>query len=41
MNERGWTTVGDIGDLYEDRYLYLTDRKADVIISGGVNIYPQ
>jgi long-chain acyl-CoA synthetase len=40
-NERGWTTVGDIGYLDEDGYVYLTDRKADVIISGGVNIYPQ
>ena len=40
-NERGWTTVGDIGYLDEDGYLYLTDRKADMIISGGVNVYPQ
>jgi long-chain acyl-CoA synthetase len=40
-NARGWTTVGDIGYLDEDGYLYLTDRKAYVIISGGVNIYPQ
>jgi long-chain acyl-CoA synthetase len=38
---RGWTTVGDIGYLDEDGYLFLTDRKAYVIISGGVNIYPQ
>ncbi len=40
-NELGWTTVGDIGYLDEEGYLYLTDRKADIIISGGVNIYPQ
>ena len=40
-DRRGWTTVGDIGYLDEDSYLYLTDRKADMIISGGVNIYPQ
>ena len=40
-NEHGWTTVGDIGYLDEEGYLYLTDRKADMIISGGVNIYPQ
>jgi long-chain acyl-CoA synthetase len=40
-NDRGWTTVGDVGYLDADAYLYLTDRKADMIISGGVNIYPQ
>ncbi|MDG2002970.1 MAG: AMP-binding protein [Novosphingobium sp.] len=36
-----WRTVGDIGYLDEDGFLYLTDRKAFMIISGGVNIYPQ
>lgn len=36
-----WTTSGDIGYLDEDRFLYLTDRAAFMIISGGVNIYPQ
>lgn len=37
----GWSTLGDIGYLDEDGFLYLTDRKANMIISGGVNIYPQ
>jgi fatty-acyl-CoA synthase len=36
-----WSTLGDIGHLDEEGYLYLTDRKAFMIISGGVNIYPQ
>ena len=36
-----WRTVGDVGYLDEEGYLYLTDRKAFVINSGGVNIYPQ
>ncbi len=40
-NSKGWTTLGDIGRLDDDGYLYLTDRKSFVIISGGVNIYPQ
>jgi long-chain acyl-CoA synthetase len=37
----GWTTLGDVGYVDEDGWLYLTDRKAFMIISGGVNIYPQ
>lgn len=36
-----WSTFGDIGRLDEDGYLYLSDRKAFMIIAGGVNIYPQ
>lgn len=40
-NRHGWTTLGDVGWVDEDGYLYLTDRKSFMIISGGVNIYPQ
>ncbi len=40
-NERGWSTLGDVGYQDEEGFLYLTDRKSFMIISGGVNIYPQ
>ena len=40
-NLHGWSTLGDIGRMDEEGYLYLTDRKSFMIISGGVNIYPQ
>jgi len=40
-NAFGWSTLGDIGRIDADGYLYLTDRKSFMIISGGVNIYPQ
>jgi acyl-CoA synthetase (AMP-forming)/AMP-acid ligase II len=40
-NDRGWATIGDIGHVDEEGYLYLTDRRDYVINSGGVNIYPQ
>jgi acyl-CoA synthetase (AMP-forming)/AMP-acid ligase II len=40
-NQYGWTTLGDVGWVDEDGYLFLTDRKSFMIISGGVNIYPQ
>ena len=38
---QGWSTLGDVGYLDDDNYLYLTDRKAYMIIAGGVNVYPQ
>lgn len=40
-NEHGWANTGDVGYLDDEGYLYLTDRKHFMIISGGVNIYPQ
>ncbi|MFM8846750.1 MAG: AMP-binding protein [Actinomycetota bacterium] len=38
---KGWSTLGDVGYLNDNGCLFLTDRKAYMIISGGVNIYPQ
>jgi long-chain acyl-CoA synthetase len=38
---RGWSTLGDIGRLDGNGYLYLTDRVSNMIISGGVNVYPR
>ncbi|MES2033761.1 MAG: acyl-CoA synthetase [Pseudomonadota bacterium] len=40
-NKHGWTSLGDVGWMDEEGFLYLTDRKSFMIISGGVNIYPQ
>jgi fatty-acyl-CoA synthase len=40
-NRQGWSTLGDVGYVDEEGFLYLTDRKNFMIISGGVNIYPQ
>ena len=41
FNDKGWSTLWDVGHLDADGYLYLTDRKLFMIVSGGVNIYPQ
>jgi long-chain acyl-CoA synthetase len=41
FNDRGWSTIGDVGRLDEEGYLYLTDRASNMIISGGVNVYPR
>jgi long-chain acyl-CoA synthetase len=40
-NDRGWRSLGDMGYVDTDGYLYLTDRSTFMIVSGGVNIYPQ
>ena len=40
-SREGWSTLGDVGHVDADGYLYLTDRRLYMIISGGVNIYPQ
>ncbi|HMC40120.1 MAG TPA: acyl-CoA synthetase [Acidimicrobiales bacterium] len=41
FNDRGWSSLGDMGSLDEEGYLYLSDRRTNLILSGGVNIYPQ
>jgi acyl-CoA synthetase (AMP-forming)/AMP-acid ligase II len=41
LHPEGWSTLGDIGRVDGDGYLYLTDRKSYMIITGGVNVYPQ
>lgn len=40
-NDKGWRTLGDVGYVDSDGYLHLTDRSTFMIVSGGVNIYPQ
>jgi long-chain acyl-CoA synthetase len=40
-DKHGWATVGDVGYLDDEGYLFLTDRRHHMIISGGVNVYPQ
>ena len=41
FNDHGWRSLGDMGYVDEDGYMYLTDRSTFMIVSGGVNIYPQ
>jgi len=41
VDERGWATMGDIGYVDADGYLFLTDRRAFTIVTGGVNVYPR
>jgi long-chain acyl-CoA synthetase len=40
-NDHGWTTVGDLGRIDEDGYVYLVDRSTDLILTGGINVYPR
>jgi long-chain acyl-CoA synthetase len=40
-DDRGWSSLGDVGWVDEEGYLYLTDRVSNMVVSGGVNIYPR
>jgi long-chain acyl-CoA synthetase len=41
FNAKGWSSLGDVGMLDGEGYLYITDRATNMVISGGVNIYPR
>ena len=41
FNAKGWSSLGDMGSVDQEGYLYLSDRRTNLILSGGVNIYPQ
>ena len=41
FTQDGWFKTGDVGILDEEDYLYIVDRKSDMVKSGGINIYPR
>ena len=41
FDSRGWSTLGDLGHVDDEGYLYLSDRRTNLIITGGVNVYPR